>query len=292
MPELICRDVLSAVHSVGATSHFYSVNPKLDPQNLDSCPPAKVIIAVNYFGFPQNLDLFNEYCSKTGAVLIEDNAHGFLSKSPDGQNLGCRASLGITSIRKTFRLFHGAALHISDFNFTNRLHNQLEFTNEPLPLGVRSRIIAARIQRLSKIPLLSILQYLVRLIRKIKTGSWLPASSVASETELPKSINPHQSLLKRLLKLDIEKEVFRRRSLFTETDRRMKIIGIPGIFTELSPGVSPYGYAFIANHRQIRSVKRKLRGLSVEVISWPDLPQAISVDEGHFYRNLWVVNFL
>jgi len=39
-------------------------------------------------------------------------------------------------------------------------------------------------------------------------------------------------------------------------------------------------------------VRKKLRGLSVEVIHWPDLPDAVQVPEDHYYRNVWVVNFL
>jgi hypothetical protein len=30
----------------------------------------------------------------------------------------------------------------------------------------------------------------------------------------------------------------------------------------------------------------------VETMSWPDLPSAVTVDNNHFYRNVWVVNFL
>jgi hypothetical protein len=42
----------------------------------------------------------------------------------------------------------------------------------------------------------------------------------------------------------------------------------------------------------VQRVQKKLRGLSVEVIHWPDLPDAVSVADDHFYRNVWVVNFL
>jgi hypothetical protein len=39
-------------------------------------------------------------------------------------------------------------------------------------------------------------------------------------------------------------------------------------------------------------VRKQLHGLSVEIIRWPDLPDAVSVADNHFYRNVWVVNFL
>ena len=79
----------------------------------------KALLAVNYFGFAQDLAPFREYCLRTGATLIEDNAHGFLSKDTSGVLLGTRADLGITSIRKTFRLVNGAALYFSGVEYSS-----------------------------------------------------------------------------------------------------------------------------------------------------------------------------
>ena len=103
VPEFICRDVLGSIHSLGAEPVFYEVTPTLAPRDLDQAQPAKAVLAVNYFGFPQDLEPFGLYSQRTGAVVIEDNAHGFLSKTEDGQLLGTRTDLGIVSIRKTFR---------------------------------------------------------------------------------------------------------------------------------------------------------------------------------------------
>ena len=76
VPSLICKDVLASVHTLGATPVFYEVDRNLNPMGLDQISSCKAIIVVNYFGFAQDLTSFNEYCRRTGAVLVEDNAHG------------------------------------------------------------------------------------------------------------------------------------------------------------------------------------------------------------------------
>ena len=110
LPSFICRDVLAAINELGAKATFYDVNKKLEPIGLDSAPKSKAIIAVNYFGFPQSLEPFEKYCINSGAKIIEDNAHGVLSRDTDNQLLGQRTEYGITSFRKSVRTSDGAML--------------------------------------------------------------------------------------------------------------------------------------------------------------------------------------
>ena len=235
---------------------------------------------------------FREYCSTTGATLIEDNAHGFLSKDTSGVLLGTRANLGITSIRKTFRLVNGAALYFSGVEYSGLVAEQLEFQNGAAPKGFLLRKVSAQIQRSTKIPTLSLFQFTIRMMRLIATGSRLPKSAQESENELPTPVAPHRSVNELIGSLQPKGEVERRQNLFAEVHKRVKGLDVEVIFTDMHPGVSPYGFAFIGDSDSVNSVRNKLRGLSVEVIHWPDLPDAVSVSEDHFYRNIWVVNFL
>ncbi len=132
VPALICKDVLSSIHTVGANPVFYQVDKTLAPVSLPHTPLIKAVIAVNYFGFPQDLEIFSEYCHKFSVKLIEDNAHGYLSANVDGVLLGNRAPLGITSIRKTIRIPDGARLHVSDPQLSELLPYQLSFNDKPL----------------------------------------------------------------------------------------------------------------------------------------------------------------
>ena len=131
LPEFICRDVLAAVAAVGATPCWYATAADLSPAADQSAwPQAAAVIAVNYFGFAQDLAMFRRYTSRTGAILIEDNAHGFLSRNPDGQWLGCRADIGLFSFRKTVSRLNGAACVIADANMRARLPRSEEHTSE------------------------------------------------------------------------------------------------------------------------------------------------------------------
>ena len=250
------------------------------------------MLAVNYFGFAQDLAPFHEYCLQTGAILIEDNAHGFLSKDSAGNLLGARANLGITSIRKTIRLVNGAALHISGQKYLGLAAHQLEFENNGVSKGFVLRKLSAQIQRSTKIPALSLFQFTIRILRLLTTGSRLPRSTRESESELPVPAAPDHSVLKLISSLDPGAEILRRQDLFNRVLDRVQGLNIEPIFHQLEAGTSPYGFAFIGDYSSVQQVQKKLRGLSVEVIHWPDLPDAVIVADDHFYRNVWVVNFL
>jgi hypothetical protein len=260
--------------------------------NLLNSQQCKAVLAVNYFGFAQDLAPFREYCLRTGAALIEDNAHGFLSKDTSGVLLGTRANLGITSIRKTFRLVNGAALYFSSVECSGLIAEQLEFQNGAAPKGFLLRKVSAQIQRSTKIPTLSLFQFSIRLMRLLATGSRLPKSTQESETELPTPVAPHCSVKELIASLQPKVEVERRQKLFAEVHKLVKDLDIEVIFCDMHPGVSPYGFAFIGDSNSVNSVRNKLRGLSVDLIHWPDLPDEVNVPEDHFYRNVWVVNFL
>ena len=118
LPSFICRDVLSSINVLEAEAIFYDVDSKLEPlKSLKYLPESKAIISVNYFGFPQDLTPFNNYCNRTGSVLIEDNAHGLFSRDKNGHFLGARGDIGIFSLRKTLPLLNGAALVVNNKNF-------------------------------------------------------------------------------------------------------------------------------------------------------------------------------
>jgi hypothetical protein len=260
--------------------------------NLLKSQQCKAVLAVNYFGFAQDLSPFREYCSQTGATLIEDNAHGFLSKDTSGILLGTRADLGITSIRKTFRLVNGAALYFSGAEYSDSVSDQLDFHNSDASKGFLLRKVSAQIQRSTKIPTLSLFQFTIRMVRLLTTGSRLPRSTQESETELPAPLAPHQSVSQLINSVNPSTEVSRRQRLFEQVFNRVRGLDIEPIFDHVENGTSPYGFAFIADSNAVHQVRKKLRGLSVEVIHWPDLPDAVQVPEDHYYRNVWVVNFL
>lgn len=286
VPELICRDVLASISAVGAVPRFYPVDRNLNPIDQGSSKSARVVLMVNYFGFPQEVLNFSSLWPN--AILFEDNAHGFLSQDSEGVPLGSRTNFGITSIRKTLRLPEGAIL-----STTNELESQFQ---DPIAvrnprMSFRLRVAVAAVEKQSHIPIQQVSRVAVRGIRKLRTGSTLPESTPITESLLPGPRGISHWSVNQIEALNQDAEVGRRRDLFAQFATQEWANSIQPVFESLPEGCCPYGFPFYASEspRNIRSLARRLH---CEIISWPDLPSAVVVPPHHFYRLLKVVNFL
>ena len=294
MPSFICRELLAAVHSVGAAAIFYQVDKNLgladDPRGL---PTAGAILAVDYFGFPQSLAPFQDYCVRTGAVLIEDNAHGLFSRDEGGRALGTRAPLGIFSQRKSLALPDGAALVL------NR-PAEIQF---PLPpqIGFRTggnTFSFALKQALRKtVPVigpevLADLIALRRLLRKMSTGTEIPSSAPESEVLLPGNGAPCRDLAKLMGNTEVQAEINRRRNLYLWLDPKLRSMGGEPIYSSLPEQVVPYCFPFFADARQISRIRAELKRLHLGCFPWPDLPAAVRAQAPEWYSQVWNVQFL
>ena len=292
VPSLICKDVLASIHTLGATPVFFEVDHNLNPIGLDQISSSKAIIVVNYFGFAQDLAPFNKYCERTGAVLIEDNAHGYLSADPLGVVLGTRASVGITSIRKTLRVPDGATLTVNSDLFVARLSPQLPFTNKALGARWIMQILLANLGRALHLPLIDLFRAPVRWSRKLKTGSALPVSGSDSEIEHIIPTAPRQSSMSRIQRMDHHLELARRRNLYKiVSELAVKTSAVP-VFNHLPDFCSPYGFPFYGDAETAKKMHVQTRRNGTEVIQWPELPNSVVETAPEHYKNLWLVNFL
>ena len=292
VPSLICKDVLASIHTLGATPVFFEVDHNLNPIGLDQISSSKAIIVVNYFGFAQDLAPFNKYCERTGAVLIEDNAHGYLSADPLGVVLGTRASVGITSIRKTLRVPDGATLTVNSDLFVARLSPQLPFTNKALGARWIMQILLANLGRALHLPLIDLFRAPVRWSRKLKTGSALPVSGSDSEIEHIIPTAPRQSSMSRIQRIDHHLELARRRNLYKiVSELAVKTSAVP-VFNHLPDFCSPYGFPFYGDAETAKKMHVQTRRNGTEVIQWPELPNSVLETAPEHYKNLWLVNFL
>jgi hypothetical protein len=291
IPALICRDLLASLSTVGARPVFYHVDEQFRLMAIPDDKEIRAVIAVNYFGFAQDLAPFIQFCSSRNATLIEDNAHGYLSADETGQQLGTRSAFGMTSIRKTIRIPDGGMLSINDHRFIEQIHDQLPVTNDPI-YAFRIRRFSAIVERRFHIPILRTLRAISRTARAQMTGSPLPTSSVASETELLQLKGPHKSSLRILERLDSNTEIQRRQRLYTQVHQSLLGLSLAPAHPELSRGTVPYGYAFVSDVPTMRKAQRRVARYGVEIIGWPDLPDAIVHSAPFHYTNLWLVNFL
>lgn len=293
IPEFICRDLLAAIYAVGATPAYYAVDQALRPTVLPSAEQSvRAVLAVNYFGFPQDLAPFRLYCEQYGAALIEDNAHGFLSSDACGNALGSRGDLGIFSMRKTLAWPDGGALMVNRSDWLPRLPVQLDCRHEPLPASYRVKRAIARIERATGAPAKAFGQDIARGLRWLRTGHAIPPPEPESEYKMPFSPAPHCYMVAALQRLDVAAESARRRKLYEAVREQLAGVRLRPIFGDLAHGVVPYGYPFYADDETARLVCKIARRLSLDCIRWPDLPEAVIPCAPPHYRSAWLVNFL
>jgi hypothetical protein len=292
IPEYICRDIIASINVNNAHTVYYKVGEDLTPlEHYQVWPKAKVVLAVNYFGFPQNLSPFIQYSELTKAVIIEDNAHGFLSKDKNMQWLGMRADIGIFSFRKTFCLSDGAALVINKSQTNIPIKVQLSFTGKGFnpTIGIKCKI--------KKIPFIGVYLWiifviLVRFFRKLRTGHAIPTMAKFNQHSIPYNENPHRALLNQLKQCGYNEksEVNRRRKLYHKISIMAHKKGIVPIFDHLPAATVPYGFPFRATEREAMLFSRSIKWLGFDLLKWPDLPHGIP--ESDNYKNIWIVNFL
>ena len=292
IPSLICRDVIASIHTVGATPIFYEVDAKLHTVRFPSDIGVKAIIYVNYFGFAQDVEIFERESLRTGAVLIEDNAHGYLSFDVEGKILGSRAPLSITSMRKTLRVSDGAELRINDVKQFPVAPLQLPFVQRSLGFRFRAQQILIAIENLLHLPVLQFSRTVVRLLRRIVTGSSLPVSKDNSENENIVSTGPRDSSMRKINALDTEREIERRRNLYLKVETLLLSSRATPVFESIPENCTPYGFPFFGDESVARQVRQLTRSLGVEVIQWPELPTSVVFNAPTHYTTLWLVNFL
>ncbi len=296
LPGFICAEVLASLAVVGAVPRFYLVDDKLcaDVTSWDRANPkgARAVVAVNYFGFPQPLDLIREWCRAKGAALIEDNAQGFLST--DGETpLGRRGDLGVFSLRKTLSLPNGAAL--VDNRPGEMGGNGLSYEKScgGAEWRYRFKIVLKWVMEWGGLRTVRAVLTGVRTARLAATGEAIPASPPDRESVIPQeAFAPLTSRL--LLRCDFCAERARRRNLYQAC--RELFLGVPEIrplFGDLPEGVVPQGFPFLYTGMDRSALIRAWWRRGVPILAWPDhLPSAVRERAPEHYHRVMLVPFL
>lgn len=113
VPSYHCASMIEPVIWAGAVPLFYRINPDTSV-NLDDVAGkldsrCKLLMATNYFGFPQDGAALRAFCDRHGLLLLEDCAHCFLGQS-SGQPIGSWGDYAIASSMKFFPLYEGGCL--------------------------------------------------------------------------------------------------------------------------------------------------------------------------------------
>lgn len=292
IPEFICRDLLASLHALQVEPLFYPVDRQLAPTHLPVRPNVKAVLAVNFFGFPQEMAPFRHYCESNKALLIEDNAHGFLSSDAAGNRLGSRGDLAMFSYRKTFHMINGAGLQANREDLMQKLPDGIDCSDANMQLNFLVKTALRKVHSATGISMTAYGEKIVRGIRKVITGNAIPVPNPESEFTIPEAAAIHCDSIRILNHIRAEDEIKRRRRLFHEFREILKEIDIEPIFSELPDNVSPFGYAFRASQENATKVAVIANDIGFNCAFWPSLPSAIVEIAPDYYKNVYWVNFL
>jgi hypothetical protein len=288
-PEFICGDLLSALHPLCLRPVWYAVGHDLKPvADPDGWPEARAVLAVNYFGFAQDLEPFNEYAKRTGATVIEDNAHGFLSRDGCGRLLGTRSALGLFSYRKTLLLGRGAGLFLSRKDLQINRPVQLSFIRSSFPIEIWVRRCLISIFRTQIISY--IVMRIIRQLRKLRGLSEIPFQRFDAEVEIPGEPNPDLFLITNLKNNTFKLEIQRRRNLYERLSIQAKLLDLKLVYPDLGKYTVPYGLAIFADDET--KIAQLAANNHLDYFRWPQLPVEVLARGSKHYSEIYLINFL
>jgi len=294
VPNLICRDVYAAMDYVGAATVTYPITTSLTIDPQFQFPPARAIIVVNYFGFPADLDSLNASSLSKDTIIIEDNAHGWLSRDSSGRVLGERTPLGITSFRKTIRTPDGAFL---SWNLDSRIDVRLAPTqpaprSQGTPWTYRLRKAVMTAETRVRLPLLSIAQRAARLVRRVRGRSPID-DNPQDELLLPKTRAPHTHSLEVFNSINQTSEIGRRRTAFLRCLDLSVKHRVSAIHMNLDFGVCPQGFPFWSGTGDELAFSHEVREHALgTIVTWPSLADRAHIPKDSELRKIKIVNFL
>lgn len=286
LPAFICRDMLAPINTLKIKYFFYEVNENLEPMLEDI--KCDAILMIDYFGFSQDFRPFEEYKKKYNSIIIEDNAHGFLSKDKNGVLLGTRGDIGLLSIRKTVFLPNGGALLVNNEFLKDKKYQSSE-AQQSYEDVIYDKKLNLKKKIFSKYLGISIV-IIRRLLRFIKTGSSIPLPDRLSEEEMPSNCYLTPILKDGIISIDIEEEIQRRRKMYLKIKEYAQQFDIKPIY-DLDDNTVPFEFAFIDNENY-KKFEQYLYAKGFFILPWPDLPNGIINICPKFYKNVKVVPFL
>lgn len=278
VPNFICKDLLQPINELGLEIKWLNIGNDCVP--ADPCefwPIADAVLMVNYFGFPQDLEQYKKYSNTTGALLIEDCAHGFLSRDQHGRALGTRGDIAIASLRKVMPLCDGAIL------IAEQKVSQVEnLSGQPFNPRIKLRV---KMKNYNKF----LFQLGINSFRLLKK---LSSNDAIAEDKIPHHKEPYREIYSDLERFNLSENLLSRRITYSNFINLSKALHIEPIYKELPHLVSPYGFAFRSSSF-ISLIIIWLYAMSkgYDFFTWPDLPTEVKENNKEI-EPVYFVNFL
>lgn len=263
MPDYVCHVMMAPLNQLKLQAVFYPVNHKLEPdweklfQLKDDNTKAMVI--VNYFGFPNELERAQKFCKDNHLIFIEDNAHGFLSRT-EGKPLGSFGDFSIFSFHKTLPVLNCGGLLLNRFSdkiSLERLDNQIYF----------SRSSIAHISFWFR----GLKRQLKSILKPVAASQEASSQEMLQETELLPYLNHKNSsqLLKHYnfaLLGEVRRRMFAQwQDYFAQSNHDVK-----PLFDHLPEGIVPQAFPILVKNRQ--KMMEYFCKKKIQAYPWPFLP--------------------
>lgn len=292
VPAFHCASMIEPVIWSGATPVFYRVKADtsvdLDDIAAKLDGSVKVLMATNYFGFPQNLSAIRAFCDARGIKLLEDCAHCFLGEHK-GQPVGSYGDYAIASSMKFFPIYEGGLL------VSNR-HSLAAVTLQSGGKGFEVKAALNALEESFAYGRLGLVKLLLRLPMAAKDLVWrqikartpsgvqslVPGSSEGGFSFDPGWLNKRSSGFSRLMLRLVSRPRMGelRRKNYLKLAKAME--GLPGcrpLFASLPDGVYPWVFPLVLTNKP-QPIFNLLKSQGVPIIRfgeylWPGVDETV-----------------
>jgi dTDP-4-amino-4,6-dideoxygalactose transaminase len=297
LPAYHCASMVEPVIWAGATPVFYRIHADtsvdLDDIAGKTGIATRVLVATNYFGFPQDLARLRAFCDERNLMLLEDCAHSFLGEHR-GRPLGSYGDYAIASSMKFFPMYEGGCL-------VSARHDLSRVKLESAGAGFEAKVALNTLEDGFAYGRMPVLAALCRLPLALKNQLWGRIKAHRSPDSQPLSpdssdggfgfdpawLGKRSSYCARLMLKLVSRErmgTLRRRNYQRLADALGTLPGCRPLFASLPSSVCPWVFPLLADAPE--SVFRALKTAAVPVIRfgeylWPGVDAgvcAVSVD--------------
>lgn len=281
VPAYHCASMIQPVVWAGATPVFYRIRPDttvdLDDVLAKIDGNTKVLMATNYFGFPQDLANLRRFCDEHSLYLLEDCAHSFLGKHRQ-KPLGSYGDFAIASAMKFFPVYEGGCL-------VSGKHDIKELRLTSAGLGFEAKSAFNALEKGFAYGRMSLLKAGLSLPLKIKNLLWAQIKKTAPSNSIslapgasdggfhfePSWLYKRASLFSRCLirTVPVSRIAEKRRKNYQRIHEALS--GLPGcrpLFPELPDDVVPYVYPLVYDNLQV--VFPTLKNAGVPIIRFAE----------------------
>lgn len=302
MPAYHCASMVEPVIWAGATPVFYRIHPDtsvdLDDVAGKIGPSTRLLVATNYFGFPQDLARLRAFCDMHQLLLLEDCAHAFLGEH-QGRPLGAFGDYAIASSMKFFPVYEGGCL-------ISARHDLGDVALRSAGAGFEAKVALNTLEDAfahRRLPVLAALAYLPLLAknalwRRVKrrggaaAAALAPASSDGGFGFDPAWLGKRSSYFARLLLRHVSHErmgELRRRHYQRLLDALGHLPGCRPLFAALPAGVYPWVFPLVVDAPE--PVFHALKLAAVPVLRfgeflWPGVDHRVCANSAALSRSV------